>query len=61
MKGERNKQKSPKTGVILNFKVGIRLSIKINASNKGTQTTPGTFFECKTHSHIVQKLFVTVS
>lgn len=59
MKGERNKQKSPKTGVI--FKVGIRLSIKINASNKGTQTTPGTFFECKIHSHIVQKLFVTVS
>ena len=59
MKGERNKQKSPKTGVI--FKVGIRLSIKINASNKETQTTPGTFFECKTHSHIVQNLFVTVN
>lgn len=43
------------------FKLGIRLSIKINTSNKGTQTTPGTFFKCKTHSHIVQKLFVTAN
>lgn len=33
----------------------------MNASNKGTQTTLGTFFECKTHSHFIQKLFVTVS